>query len=67
MKKYHCIIETTEAYKYECLLDSKYALEDATKQVSDAKPDTMVMFGTDFSIRAGAVSAAYITGEQEVE
>ena len=67
MKKYNCIVETNANEKYNCLLDSKYELERTSKEVSTSKPDTMVMFGSDLTLRAGDVKAAYITGETEVE
>ena len=67
MKKYNCTVETTANETYTCLLDSKYELERTSKEVSTSKPDTMVMFGTDLTLRAGDVKAAYITGETEAE
>lgn len=67
MKKYNCTVETTANEKYECLLDSKYALQAAQEEITKSKPDAMVMFGSDLTLRAGDVKAAYITGETEVE
>ena len=67
MKKYNCTVETTANEKYNCLLDSKYEMERTSKEVSTSKPDAMVMFGADLTLRAGDVKAAYITGETEVE
>ena len=67
MKKYNCTVETTANEKYECLLDSKYQLEFTSEIVGTSKPDAMVMFGSELTLRAGDVKAAYITGETEVE
>lgn len=67
MKKYNCTVETTANEKYNCLLDSKYELERTSKEVSTSKPDAMVMFGSELTLRAGDVKAAYITGDTEVE
>ena len=67
MKKYKCTVETTANETYNCLLNSKYDLEKARQEVCLAKPDTMIMFGNDLTLRAGDVKAAYITGETEVE
>lgn len=67
MKKYHVIVETMEGAKYETLIDSKYAFEDASDKVSAAKPETMVMIGTDLSMHAGDIRVMMIDGEREVE
>ena len=67
MKKYKCTVETINNEKYECLLESKYGLQVAQEEITNSKPETMVMIGTDLTLRAGDVKAAYITGETEVE
>ena len=67
MKKCHVIVETMEGVKYETLVDSKYTFEDATDNVSAAKPETMVKIGPDLSMRAGDIRVMMIDGEREVE
>ena len=67
MKKYHVIVETMEGQKYETLVDSKYTFEDASDNVSVAKPETMVKIGPDLSMRAGDIRVMMIDGEREVE
>lgn len=67
MKKYHVIVETMEGAKYETLIDSKYAFEDAVDKISDAKPEVMIMIGADLAMHAGDIRVMMIDGEREVE
>ena len=68
MKKYyHVTVETMEGVKYETLVDSKYTVQDAANQISTAKPEVMVMIGSDLAMHAGDVRVIMIDGQREVE